>query len=124
MLTHAEVLARDRERLAAWESGADVAPPDGESLVAVRERALRLAERLVARHPGETIALVSHVSPIKALICAALELPPMGAMRMWLDPASICVLDWRHSADGGLTGTLRVFNAIAHLDPPASWLAH
>ncbi len=124
MLTHAEVLLRDRERLAAWESGADVAPPDGESLVAVRERALRLAERLAARHPGETVALVSHVSPIKALICAALELPPVGAMRMWLDPASICVLDWRVRTDGQLAGTLRVFNAIAHLDPPASWLAH
>src|SRR5262249_55314363 len=51
MLTRAEALSRDADRLAAWESGADVAPPDGESLLAVRERALRLAERLVARHP-------------------------------------------------------------------------
>jgi probable phosphoglycerate mutase len=123
MLTRAEVLVRDRERLLAWESGADVAPPDGESLVMVRERALLLAERLIARHGGETIALVSHVSPIKALICAALGLPPVGAMRMWLDPASISVLDWRASPDGDLAGILRVFNAIAHLDPPAPWLA-
>jgi broad specificity phosphatase PhoE len=127
MLTRAEVLSRDGARLVAWESGADAAPPGGESLLAVRERALQLAERLVARHPGETIALVSHVSPIKALVCAALELPPMGATRMWLDPASICVLDWRirtSGTDGSLAGTLRVFNAIAHLDPPAPWLAH
>jgi probable phosphoglycerate mutase len=123
MLTRAEVVERDRERLLDWESGADVAPPDGESLLMVRGRVLRLAERLVARHPGETIALVSHVSPIKALICAALELPPIGAMRMWLDPASLSVLEWRASPDGDLTGMLRIFNAIAHLDPPAPWLA-
>ncbi len=122
MLSRAEVLLQDRERLLAWEAGADVAPPEGESLVAVRERALRLAARLVARHPGETVAVASHVSPIKALICAALELPPTGAMRMWLDPASISVLDWRMLHDGRLSGTLRVFNAIAHLDPPARWL--
>jgi probable phosphoglycerate mutase len=128
MLTHAEVRARDGERLTAWESGADVAPPEGESLAQVRERVLRLSERLVARHSGETIALFSHVSPIKAAVCAALELPPAGALRMWLDPASICVVDWRRMSDGAdgaderLVGTLRVFNAIAHLDPPAPWL--
>ena len=45
------------------------------------------------------------------------------SMRMWLDPASISVLDWRASADGSLIGMLRIFNAIAHLDPPAPWLA-
>jgi probable phosphoglycerate mutase len=122
LLTHAEALERDRERLLAWEAGEDIAPPEGESLIAVRERALRLAERLVRRHPGETIALVSHVSPLKALVCAALDLPPSGAMRMWLDLGSISVLDWRSLADGGLSGTLRVFNAIAHLDPPVRWL--
>jgi probable phosphoglycerate mutase len=131
MLTRAEVRAADGERLAAWESGADVAPPDGETLVHVRARVLGLTERLLARHPGETLALVSHVSPIKALVCAALELAPAGAMRMWLDPASICVVDWRRTPDGldggdapggHLAGMLRVFNAIAHLDPPAPWL--
>jgi probable phosphoglycerate mutase len=125
MLTRAEVQAADRERLAAWESGADVAPPEGESLFQVRERLLGLTERLVARHPGATLALVSHVSPIKAIVCSALELPPAGAMRMWLDPASICVVDWRSTTDGpdgSLVGILRVFNAIAHLDPPAPWL--
>jgi len=123
LLTRAEALARDGDRLRAWEAGADVAPPGGESLLQVRERVARLTERLVARHPGATVALVSHVGPIKALVCAALELPPVGALRMWLDPASVCVVDWRIRSDGSPAGTLRVFNAIAHLDPPAPWLA-
>ncbi len=123
MLTRAEALERDRELLLAWESGADVAPPEGESLPAVRERALRLAERLVKANPGQTLVLVAHVSPIKALICAALELPPVGAMRMWLDPASLSVVDWRLRSDGALAGTLCIFNSVAHLDPPPRWLA-
>lgn len=122
MLTRGEVLQQDRELLLAWEAGTDVAPPEGESLRAVRERALRLAERLVRANPDATLAFVSHVSPLKALICAALELPPAGAMRMWLDPASISVVDWRVQPDGTLTGTLRLFNSVAHLDPPAPWL--
>ncbi|HEX6798022.1 MAG TPA: histidine phosphatase family protein [Ktedonobacterales bacterium] len=110
-LTRAEVLARDRTRLAAWEGGADTAPEDGEAPYALRERVVACANTLAARHPGATIVLASHVGPIKALICAALGLPPSGAFRMWLDPASYSVVDWR--PDGA--GILRAFNATAHL---------
>ncbi len=120
-LTHAEARERDPDTLAAWDSGADVAPPGGESLTDVRARAVAAADALAGRHSGETIALVSHVGPIKALVCAALGLPVAGARRIWLDPASITVLDWR-PAPTGASGTLRIFNAVAHLDPPVRWL--
>jgi len=121
--TRAQVRETDGAALAAWEAGTDVAPPGGESLEAVRVRAAARATWLAARHAGEMMALVSHVGPIKALVCAALELPASGALRMWLDPASICVVDWRVGADGAATGLLRVFNATAHLDPAPRWLA-
>lgn len=121
--TRAEVRETHGAALAAWEAGTDVAPPGGESLEAVRARAIACATRLAARHGGEMVALVSHVGPIKALVCAALGLPAAGALRMWLDPASICVVDWRIGADGTATGLLRVFNATAHLDPPPRWLS-
>jgi ribonuclease H / adenosylcobalamin/alpha-ribazole phosphatase len=121
--TRAEVQAADPQRLAAWEAGDTIAPPGGESLAAVRERVAACADALARRHPGETVLLASHVGPIKALVCAALELPAAGARRMWLDPASICVVDWLLDAGGARsTGVLRVFNATAHLDPPARWL--
>lgn len=121
-LTRAEVQARDPELLAAWETNADVAPPAGESLAATRERIIASADRLAARHSQETVVLTSHVGPIKALVCAALALPADGAHRMWLDPASICVVEWKFSPNAPSSGTLRVFNAIAHLDPPVRWL--
>jgi ribonuclease H / adenosylcobalamin/alpha-ribazole phosphatase len=122
-LTRTQVREADAAALAAWEAGTDVAPPGGESLEAVRARSVACATRLAARHMGEMVALVSHVGPIKALVCAALGLPAAGALRMWLDPASICVVDWRIEADGTATRLLRVFNATAHLDPAPRWLA-
>jgi len=124
--TRAEVLAEDAERLAAWEAGEageTVAPPGGESLTMVRERMVACADTLAARHRGATVLLASHVGPIKALVCAALDLPAAGARRMWLDPASVCVVDWRlATADARSSGVLRVYNATAHLDPPPRWL--
>jgi probable phosphoglycerate mutase len=125
--TRAEVQATAAVQLAAWESGDETAPPGGESLAQVRERVLACADALAAAHPGQTVALVSHVGPIKLLVCAALGLPPSGARRMWLDPASICVVDWRPAPEGSdpgqRTGVLRVYNAVAHLDPPVRWIA-
>jgi probable phosphoglycerate mutase len=120
--TRAEVLAHYPEALAAWEAGDDITPPGGESLAEVQARTVACADTLAEAHAGESVALVSHVGPIKALLCAALGLPLVGARRMWLDPASICVVDWRVAATGQEAGTLRVFNAVAHLDPPVRWL--
>lgn len=122
-LTRADVVARYPALLAAWEAGEELAPPDGESLTDMRTRVVAHVSELAERHRGETVALVSHVGPIKALVCAALDLPPAGVRRMWLDTASICVIDWRPDGSGGTPGVLRVFNAVAHLDPPARWLA-
>lgn len=122
-LTHEEAQARDAAALAAWEADASVAPPSGESLIQMQSRVLAVADALAARHPDEMVALVSHVGPIKMLICAALGLLPSGARRMWLDPASYSVIDWRLKDAGASTGLLRIFNASAHLDPPARWLA-
>lgn len=121
-LARTDVQGSDPERLAAWETSADVAPPDGESLIATRERIVACANLFASRHPRETVILTSHVGPIKALVCATLALPADSAHRMWLDPASISVIDWTLSSNTP-SGTLRVFNAIAHLDPPVRWLA-
>lgn len=125
-LTRAEARAFDPDGLAAWERGEDVAPPKGESLAAVRVRVVAFADELAARHPGMTLALVSHVGPIKALVGAALDLPTAGAQRMWLDPASICVVEWRMQSESESgqrgRGILRVFNAVSHLLTPPPWL--
>lgn len=117
-LTRPEVLERDRERLLGWESDLGLAPPGGESLLAVQERVLSLVEDLAREHPGAWIALVSHVGPIKALLCAALDVPLAAARRLFLDPGTVTVLDW------GEHPVIRLFNA--HASPgweSARWMA-
>lgn len=122
-LTQAEVRAHDPRELAAWEAGADIAPPAGESLEAVRLRVTACADRLAAQHSGDVVALVSHGGPIKALVCAALGLPVAGARRMWLDPASMCIVEWQAAGQSAGFGMLRVFNAVGHLLVAPRWQA-
>lgn len=117
-LTRAEVLDRDRDRLLGWEADLGLAPPGGESLLTVQERTLDLVDELARAHPGEWIALVSHVGPIKALLCAALDAPLATARRMFLDPGTVTVLDW------GRHPVVRLFNAHGHLGwESARWMA-
>ena len=53
--------------------------------------------------------LVSHVGPLKALLCAALDLPMSGMRRLFLDPATVSVVDW------GARPVVRLFNSHCHL---------
>jgi broad specificity phosphatase PhoE len=111
-LTRAEVAARggeERERLLRWEGDPQVPPPGGESLAAVEARVLALLADLSAAHPGAWVTLVSHVSPIKALLCAALAVPLTAARRLFLDPGTLSVIDW------GESPVVRLFNAHGHL---------
>jgi probable phosphoglycerate mutase len=110
-LTFAEVQARWPQEMAAWLASPDVAPPQGESFTATFARVRAARERLVADHPGRTVVVVSHVTPIKALIRDALEAPPQALYRLHLDPASLSLVDWY--ADG--RGVVRLVNGTGHL---------
>lgn len=112
-LTSAQAQERYPREHAEWERDQRDAPPDGEPLAALRLRSVALACELAQRHSGEVIALVSHVGPIKALICAALGLPTQAARRMWLTPASVCIVDWSALTPAdelASCGVLRLFN--------------
>ncbi len=109
--------ARDRAALARWQRDIAVAPPGGESLARVEERVLALVAELADRRAGQWLVLVSHVGPIKALLCSGLGLPLAGVRRLFLDPATVTVLDW------GDAPVLRLLNAWPSFDPGAyGWL--
>lgn len=117
-LTRAEVLERDRERLLRWETDLGTSPPGGEPLTEVQARMLALVQELARGHRGEHVALVSHVGPIKALLCAALGAPLATARHLFLDPATLSVVDW------GERPVVRLFNAHGHLGwESARWMA-
>jgi len=52
----------------------------------VGRRIARLRDELLAAHAGETLLLVSHVTPIKMLLRMALDAGPSVLYRMHLGP--------------------------------------
>jgi len=96
-LTRAEVLARspqDAQLLHDWEQNMALAPPNGESFETMRERVSTAVEKLTQLHPKQSIMLVSHVEPIKVLLCAALGAPTSSVSRIFCVTATISVDYW------------------------------
>jgi broad specificity phosphatase PhoE len=93
-----------------WRSDPTYAPPGGESLAQLRHRVAPVAAEVFEQANDRTVILVSHVSPIKALILCALDLDDRYAWRLRLDVASICRL-----GPGPLGPTLMSFNETGHL---------
>jgi ribonuclease H / adenosylcobalamin/alpha-ribazole phosphatase len=110
-LTFAEVRERWPAELAAWLADPEVAPPGGESFTDVSARVTAALHRVLAARAGQTVLIVSHVTPIKTLVAAALLAPPAALYRMHLDVAALCEIDWY--ADG--PAVLRSFNDTGHL---------
>jgi probable phosphoglycerate mutase len=119
-LTRRQIIDGDpgrREFIVRWDRDPALAAPGGESLAAVQERVVGFADDMVQSHAGATLAVVSHMGPIKALLCAALDVPLTGARRLFLDPATVSVIDW------STRPVVRLVNSHAHLGwSTARWL--
>ena len=112
-LTFTEVAEKHKDELDAWLGSMDVAPGGGESFRQVEERVLAALDRVLREHPGQTVVVVSHVTPIKTLVAHVLDAPLTSVYRMELTPASVTVLSYFR---GGPEGTesmasMRLFNA-------------
>ncbi|MFF3729106.1 bifunctional RNase H/acid phosphatase [Streptomyces sp. NPDC002476] len=111
-LTFAEVRERHGSDLDAWLASEEAAPTGGgESFAEVTRRVAAARDRLVARHAGRTVLLVTHVTPIKILVRLALGAPPEALFRMELSAASVSAV--AYYADGN--ASLRLLNDTSHL---------
>jgi probable phosphoglycerate mutase len=110
-LTFTEVRERWPAEMTAWLADPEVAPPGGESFTDVSTRVTAALDRVLAARTGQTVLIVSHVTPIKMLVAAALLAPPAALYRMHLDVAALCEIDWY--GDG--PAVLRSFNDTGHL---------
>jgi len=110
-LTFAEVRERWPSEVTTWLADPDAAPPGGESFTDVSTRVTAALHRVLADRDGQRVLIVSHVTPIKTLVAAALLAPPAALFRMHLDLAALCEIDWY--ADG--PAVLRSFNDTGHL---------
>ncbi len=72
----------------------------------------RARDELIRAHPGQTVVVVSHVTPIKTLLRLALDAPQSAMIRLHLDSASLSRVSY--FADG--SSSVGLFNDTAHLE--------
>lgn len=110
-LTFTEAARRDPELHRDWLGDTTVAPPDGESFADAAARVTLARAAIVADHPGETVVLVTHVTPIKSMLREAMRVGPELLYGLHLDLASVSLVEY--FADGGSVG--RLVNDTSHL---------
>jgi len=82
--------AREWPTVQRWPGGFRF--PGGESFAEMSVRSMDAVLGLVAEHPGETIAAVSHADPIKAIVAAAAGVPLDLMQRLVVSPCSISAI--------------------------------
>lgn len=92
--TLAEIQQRWPAAAAAWQHNPEQAPPGGESFADTARRVHLACDRLLRDHPGQRVLVVSHVTPIKIMLCRALDVPLAALYRMYLGSACINEIQW------------------------------
>lgn len=110
-LTYAEVGRRHPDDLAAWLRSPAAAPSGGEPFEAVARRVALARDELLARYAGQTVLVVSHVTPVRQLIRLALGAPPESLFRMETAAGSVSEVAY----DEAKKASVRSLNDTAHL---------
>lgn len=113
-LTLAEIQNRWPEAVAAWQHDPRQAPPGGESFADTACRVNRACERIVREYPGQTVLVVSHITPIKIMLCRALGVPLLTLYRFYLGSACINEIQWH----GNQFAAVSRVNDTSHLISP------
>ncbi len=88
--------------------------PEGETVRGVQARAVDAIEAIVAEHPKDLVAALSHGDVIKLVVAHYLGLPLDLFQRLQIDTASVTVLQLGQGAPG-----LRRLNDTAGIERPA-----
>jgi probable phosphoglycerate mutase len=110
-LTFDEAREKWSTDLARWLVDPEFAPPGGESIAATSRRVVRARDAVLAAYPEGRLLVVSHVTPIKALVRLAVDAPGAAVFRMHLDLAALSVIDYF----GEQRAVLRLYNDTSHL---------
>jgi len=114
-----DIRRRWPEQVAAMLAGEDVRRGGGESFSEMRVRIAAATRRILARHPGQTVLLVSHGAVLRSLIAHVLDasIPQMHRIAIGGNTA-ISIVQQTH-------GRLRLvsYNDTAHLNGSAFQVA-
>ncbi len=115
-LTPDEVSQRYPDLFRAWmDAPHTVRFPDGEGLDIVRERVMGGLDEVVARHAGQSVALVSHTVVNRVLLCAVMGLGNEHFWRLEQETCAVNVFDVQADPGGGHIFTLVQLNDTSHL---------
>jgi probable phosphoglycerate mutase len=90
--THEEILAKWPQEWENWRGSWTVSPPNGESLADFDSRVLAAKQRIVDKYAGKSVAVVSHVMPIRGFVRAAYEAGISAYWSTQVAPCSLTVL--------------------------------
>lgn len=107
-----EAHEQDPELHTKWLTDSSVAPPGGESLQTVNRRVKKARESLQREYGAANVLVVSHVTPIKAIMRQALDAGPSFFQKAHLDLASLSIAEFYE--DGPTC--VRLFNDTSHLE--------
>jgi len=111
-----EIRERYDHVLKEWrESPETLKLPKGESLTELQERALRVFNKILARHSGETVVTVSHNLTITTLLCKFTGVGLKGFRNFNLQAACKNLIVCR---EDGIE--IEVLNDVSHLSPMES----
>jgi len=111
-LTWDEITVRFPDEVAAMYAGQEVRRGGGESYGELQARLAAAAEGIAARHPGQTVLLVSHGAALRSLVAHVLDASLAQMHRIAIGGnTALSVIQMRH-------GHLRLvsYNDTAHLD--------
>jgi len=69
-------------------------PERGESVYDLLARVRGVVRGILDEHAGKHVVVVSHVGPIRALICDAIKLPVEGYRQLTIDHGSLTCIDY------------------------------
>jgi probable phosphoglycerate mutase len=109
--TNDEVKRKWPSEFAAWQGSWEVAPPNGESLADFDARVMLGLAEILEANAGKTVAIVSHVMPIRGIVRRAID---GGVSAYWspqVSPCSISIIRfWGSQAAEVIT-----LNSTTHL---------
>lgn len=86
-----EIETRQTSEVEAWRGSITARPPGGESVADLEKRVLESLEAIIASHSGQSVILVSHMMPSRAIARRALKASQETAWSIQFSPASVSI---------------------------------
>ena len=97
---HSEIAEKFPEKYHLWRTEPEkLVIPGGEKLADVQRRSVEGVMRIIERHPGETVAIVTHRAVLKPLIAGLIDIPAPYFWKIHIDNAAYSVV-WHNPGRG------------------------